>query len=474
MKDTLINLRRFVMKLNITLGHNAAAALFDAKGKCIVAYEEERLTKVKSDSSFPKLAIEKCATWILAGVLTEIRVSTWFDNGNLPENKYYLPKYLSARFPMVPVIISTETHHDQHANSVWNFSKTEEGLTLVMDGFGNDEECISIYRDGQLIKRIVGYEYSLGLMFQYATSAAGLKENEDEYKLLGYEIDSLIDKPQIIDFPKVNLIGGHDELINYKKLRLVREYYHKQFKGMDRVDIARTAQYNLEARVMQIISDYYGGGLVQLSGGVFYNVKLNNLIMRNVEQICVNPVAGDQGNVFGYKGLSYDNLFLGKRQIKAYEPIPKRNITESFQGAMEFGPRALGNTSTLAMPTMENVRAINTYNHRNTVMPMAPIVTREFFEDNFNDTGKVLKSEKYMIVSFDFKTMKDAWRGAAHYDPQREVYTGRVQVVDFGDKLYEFVNNAGGIMINTSLNFHGTPILYDNTDLHRYHDLINQ
>ena len=311
-------------------------------------------------------------------------------------------------------------------------------------------------------------------MFQYATSAAGLKENEDEYKLLGYEISSKLDKPQIIDFPTINLIGEHTGLINYKKLGMVRDYYHKQFEDMSREDIARTAQYNLEARVMQIVSDWYEGGPVQLSGGVFYNVKLNNLIMRNVDRLCVNPVAGDQGNVFGYPGLHYDNLLLGKRQIKSYQPEAHSSITESFQGSMEFGPRALGNTSTLAMPTMRNVEAINTYNHRNTVMPMAPIVTRYFFEENFKDTDKVHKSEGYMVISFDYKHMIDAWRGAAHYDPQRDVYTGRVQVIDKDHKLYGFIKDAGGIMINTSLNFHGTPILYDNSDLSRYHYLINQ
>jgi len=461
------------MKLNLTLGHNSAAALFDASGECIVAYEEERLSKVKSDSSFPKLAIEKCISWALKGPITEIRISHWFDNG-LEENKYFLPKYLKARLPEAKIVYDDRTHHDHHAQSVWNFSGTTEGLTLVVDGFGNNEECISIYQDGLLVKRISGYERSLGLMFQYATSAAGLKENEDEYKLLGYEIKSTLVKPEIIDLPSARIAYPTEDIINYDKLYRVREYYHKQFKGMGISDIARTAQYNLEARVMQIISDWYKGGLVQLSGGVFYNVKLNNLIMRNVDKICVNPVSGDQGNVFGHPGLSYRDLNLGKRQIKNYLPEEHSNITESFQGNMEFGPRALGNTSTLAMPTMKNVEAINTYNHRNTVMPMAPIVTREFFEETFKDTDKVLKSEEYMVISFDYVFMIDAWRGAAHYDPQRDVYTGRVQVIDEGHKLFKFVKDAGGIMINTSLNFHGTPILYDNDDLHKYHYRINQ
>jgi len=460
------------LKLNITLGHNAAAAVFNSEGKCVAAFEEERLTKVKSDSSFPKLAIERCIGWALEGEITEIRVSNWFDHNDTNENKYYLPKYLAKRLPNAKVVDDGTTHHDHHAQSVWNFSETKAGLTLVIDGFGNDEECVSVYVDGKLVNRISDLSMSLGLMFQYATSAAGLKENEDEYKLLGYEITSKIN-PVIIPFPELKLVGNHGQLINYKKLAYIRNYYHSYFEDMSIEDIARTAQYNLEARVMQIISDYYKGGLLQLSGGVFYNVKLNNLIMRNVDEICVNPVCGDQGNVFGHKGVYFEDLFLGKRAIKEVKPMLNANITESFSGHMEFGPRALGNTSTLAKPTMANVHEINTYNHRNTVMPMAPMVTREFFKANFRDTNKCFKSEKYMVVSFDFLTMKDAWRGAAHYDPQRQVYTGRVQVLDEHDKLYAYVSRMGGIVINTSLNFHGTPILYDGADLDAYHIKIN-
>ncbi len=144
------------------------------------------------------------------------------------------------------------------------------------------------------------------------------------------------------------------------------------------------------------------------------------------------------------------------------------DITEVFIGDMEFGPRALCNTSTLAMPTLDNVAIINKYNGRNTVMPMAPVVTREFFEKNFKDTDRICKSEKYMVCSFDFKTMKNEWRGAAHYDPWRDVYTGRVQVLDKGDELYEYIRLRGGIMINTSLNTHGTPIIMSNSDYNKY------
>ncbi len=64
---------------------------------------------------------------------------------------------------------------------------------IVADGFGNQQEVISIYRKDaankqpKLIHRISGYQNSMGLMYQYATSYCGMKENQDEYKFLGYE-----------------------------------------------------------------------------------------------------------------------------------------------------------------------------------------------------------------------------------------------------------------------------------------------
>ncbi len=466
-------------RLNITLGHNSAAAIFNEDGECLCAYEEERLTKVKSDSSFPKLAIEECLsrTGTSAYDITNINISHWF-NTEVKDDKYCQPKYLERRFPNAK-ISDTLTHHDNHAYSVWNFSGSPEGVTFVIDGFGNNEECISVYTDGKLVHRVRGYENSLGLMYQYATSAASLKENEDEYKLLGYEIQSEI-QPEVLAMP-IHIIGNKqcEDLIDYNKLRVVKEYWHLQLQGMTMVDIAKTVQYTLEQRVMKLISQWaIPGEQIQLSGGVFYNVKLNNLIMRTMPPRCkliVNPVCGDQGNVFGTPFLHYTSLNLGKRDITPHIPLMQQSgsIQEFFVGNMEFGPRALCNTSTIAPATLENVETINGYNNRNTVMPMAPVVTRDFFLENFEDTEKAIGSEKYMVISFDFKTMRDEWRGGAHFDPVRNVYTGRVQVVDPGDFIYPYVKHAGGIMINTSLNYHGTPILLNDNDYHQYRKLIN-
>lgn len=463
------------MTLNLTLGHNSSAGIFNPDGECIVAYEEERLSKVKGDSSFPKLAIEACLKYANPKDITTINISNWFNHQG-DTNKYVDYRYLERRFKNADIILPNKhvTHHDMHAKSVWAFSGTNLGLTVVIDGFGNNEECISLYRNGRLIHKTQGYEHSLGLMYQYATAAAGLKENEDEYKLLGYEIDATITE-LMIEMPSD--IGASSnqyttDLINYNKLAMVKERWLKTFSTFEIADIAHQAQLLLEKEVIDLISDYvFVGETIQLSGGVFYNVKLNNLISRTFidSNIYINPVCGDQGNIFGFDSAKMNSLYLGKRNIKHVHPTDN-DITEILVGDMEFGPRALCHTSTLAMPTKENVEIINSYNNRNTVMPMAPVVTREFFEENFYNPN-VIKSEKYMICSFDFKDIKEEWKGGAHYDPWRDTYTGRVQVLDKGDELYNYIESRGGIMINTSLNYHGTPIIYDDNDYQEYKEL---
>ena len=45
-------------RLLLSLGHNASAVLI-RNGHIVAGYEEERLSKIKSDSSFPRMAIEQ-------------------------------------------------------------------------------------------------------------------------------------------------------------------------------------------------------------------------------------------------------------------------------------------------------------------------------------------------------------------------------------------------------------------------------
>ena len=155
--------------------------------------------------------------------------------------------------------------------------------------------------------------------------------------------------------------------------------------------------------------------------------------------------------------------------------LKKNEIVNIVHGNMEFGPRALCNTTTLALPTTENVEFINTINHRNTVMPMAPVMlerNKEYFFDKIQ-TERVVGSDRYMILTYDYKdeVVKNEYTkysGIMHKYPLKDLYSGRPQfIMEYEEELliYQVLNliekDLGyKALINTSFNFHGKPILF--------------
>jgi predicted NodU family carbamoyl transferase len=232
-----------------------------------------------------------------------------------------------------------------------------------------------------------------------------------------------------------------------------------------------------------------------LSGGLFYNVKLNSLIAKEVKgQTCIMPVAGDQGAGLGvYQRHVGDlvwpeHLFWGERNLQIapndtwlYGSVNMDNVKaaidgaldhEGFvnivRGAMEFGPRALCNTSTLAIPDPEIGAKINRINDRTNEMPFALVVTQAQADNLFEDCDKIHKSLEYMICTRDFKPGKHVGlMGGAHYYPDRDVYTCRPQITS--DPHLVRLLTEHGPLINTSFNFHGVPIVRDGGQIKNTH-----
>lgn len=474
------------MKLLLTLGHNASAILVDQR-KVLCGYEEERLSKVKSDSSYPILAIEEIIKYFpqCTRLVTDICVSHWFwvNGTNHEESKYWKPKHLKARFKNAETYLVNEifTHHDAHANSVWNFSETKSGLTIVADGFGTNGETLSVYRDGELINR--KFDVSLGLMYQNMTTHLGMKANQDEYKILGMEshiVDNV--KQDIVAFNYASIM--FDRIINsnktdYSSVEGVLDYNKKLsdhlclnlMVGFNEYEKAYTVQKILELVVVTLIEDYIeDDDFLQFSGGIFYNVKLNNKILNSyanrVKCIEFMPLCGDQGAALGMTEVLIDDLFWGKRDILQHQ-VTNNGLTFVVKGDMEFGPRALGNTSCIAAPTVKNTELINKLNGRPNIMPMAPMITPELASKYCKHISVLGKCKHYMICATDWMGPIDEFRGVLHRKPCSDTYTCRPQVVS-----NEFTRERG-VVINTSLNAHGQPIIlssYDYEDMEQIHD----
>ena len=552
--------------LLLTLGHNSSAIFVE--GNYVIGYEEERITGVKTDSQFPNNAISEIIKNIGINRLkgSKILISHWFDFNNTIPNKYITQIDLDNLKEISNDIVFVNkdfTHHDAHAYSglsffKYHYNKSNKHLNtdkdihiIVADGFGNNGEVLSIYKidnfeisdHPNLIHRVYGYKNSIGLMYQYATSYVGMKENQDEYKFLGYEshIDEYLNETQIDQlnifineltdylFDKFNLCTNQnsnytisDDVINFEQIFKAKKYfygifnqvykhvwlnngYDKFYSDEENVFIQRCiVAYHLQQTVERFfgkVVDMYNMHNVIVVGGSFYNVKLNNYIFEHTNGLyCAMPLAGDQGAAIGLyenfckEQFPFDTLCIGKRNFYnakkffgnnyyaeatdrlAYEFAQKISdgyIVDLVHGSMEFGPRALCDTSSIFIPSTKNTAQNNSNNLRNEVMPCAPICTLEnayklFGKENID---RVVGSDEFMILTHNYnKPYSELYGGVMHKKTLEDIYTGRPQIVKEGTfeyKILKYVEEICDIkcLVNTSFNKHGTPILFNNKQI---------
>ena len=168
--------------------------------------------------------------------------------------------------------------------------------------------------------------------------------------------------------------------------------------------------------------------------------------------------------------------------------LAEGNVVGMFQGRMEFGPRALGNRSILAdprSPTMQ--RVLNEkIKQRESFRPFAPAVMAEYAQDWF----ELDHESPYMLFTAPVLasrrgTQGEPIAGASIFeqlnaiDSQIPAVThvdgsARVQTVDatrfpaFHQLLSAFNDLTGcPILINTSFNVRGEPIVYTPEDAYR-------
>ena len=541
--------------LLITLGHNASAIWTD--GIDVIGYEEERLTRTKSDSRFPINAIHEVIKHTRLKKDVQIYVSHWFDTPDLERakhpriEKYWSTEAIRKLFPKCSIIAVSNatgfTHHDAHAYAATEFYRLHtpvipEGLVhiIVSDGFGTAQEVLSIYAIHpnldrwipQLTTRIYGYEKSLGLFYQYATDFVGMTMNQDEYKFLGYEshIYEVLNRKQVAklhqaaaihatewaslcaanflspinkkldDFIQVNDVERAKKHIRSKLRNIAKAFPHDN-KWELRVIIGHYIQTVVEEAYRYILRWAQIKNVI-VTGGVHYNVKLNHFILNNIPgQFCAVPLAGDQGAAIGVyvatgRSFPFKSLKWGRRRLNLHTEdgqrhamvhgltvmvrdnhsdyvetvwrlLRKNRIVNTVTGDMEFGPRALCNTSTLALPTKENVDTINFINGRDTVMPFAPVVEASWAKGAFEDSlSRVIGSERYMITTLDYTKPVSDFTGVAHVYPDGRAWSGRPQVIYPTERspIKDILHLVGRPLINTSLNVHGVPIVFNAFD----------
>jgi carbamoyltransferase len=180
-------------------------------------------------------------------------------------------------------------------------------------------------------------------------------------------------------------------------------------------------------------------------------------------------------------GFIYRHLETDRLHVLAAALLAEGKVVGLFQGRMEYGPRALGGRSILGDPRVADMqRKMNLkIKFRESFRPFAPVVLSEKAHQWFD-----LKQESpYMLLTADVKAdhrkslsvEEESLKGKEKLDVRRSDITA-VTHVDYSARVQTLSKDSGGIMrgileafdeltgcpvlINTSFNVRGEPIVY--------------
>jgi carbamoyltransferase len=414
-------------------------------------------------------------------------------------------------------------HHTAHAASAY-YGCGWKGKVLVLtcDGSGDRLSGTVSVGENQRIERIasIADNESIGRLYAMVTYYMGMMPLEHEYKVMGlapYAGDPRKAREQarlfadLIEFdPQNPLVWRRRKGVPpmYSAYGLLCKLLYRQRFDLVAAGLQQFTEDILTQWVRHCVRET-GIRRVACSGGVFMNIKANKeiLALPEVEELFIFPSCGDETNSIGaaywvyaqeclqtnrpvdiepigplYWGQSFDDAdaelalkeFKGESRLgykyvedierHAAETIAKGKVVARAKGRMEFGARALGNRSILARPDdMQVVRVINDMvKNRDFWMPFAPAVLAERAEDYYLKPKPM--PAPYMIIAFDScpETRYKYPAGQHPYD-----YSARPQEVseswnpDFYRLIKHYEEITGeGIILNTSFNLHGYPIVY--------------
>lgn len=314
---------------------------------------------------------------------------------------------------------------------------------------------------------------------------------------------------------------GHDSFEGKAYTKKMIELFGISPRGKDSEvtqnykDIAAALQMITEDVVFMILNQLYKETNCRnlcIAGGVGLNSVLNGKIARMTpfNNIFIQPASSDSGTAIGAAkyiqhlidseaerehqqhssyGPEFSNeeikKFLDEKNVKYSEfssdeellkttarLVHHKNVVGWFQGRMEWGPRALGNRSILASPLYEDIRDILNakVKHRELFRPFAPVVCVDDAQDYFECDNPVLEPTDYMLMVYPIKEKKRPLIPAVtHVDGSGRLQTiRRTQNTLYYDLIKKFGEISGiPILINTSFNIRGEPIVCTPQDAYR-------
>ncbi|WP_413683856.1 carbamoyltransferase [Prochlorococcus sp. MIT 1011] len=368
--------------------HDSAACLI-VNGEIISAVQEERFTRKKHDSGFPKNAIKYClensnltlndidnVIYYEKPLLTFERLletylgtaprgcrsfiaamQVWLKEklflkteikNQLKKIQIELTNTNEKSFELPPLLFSE--HHLSHAASAFYPSPFEESAILCMDGVGEWATTSAWLGQGNKIKPIweISFPHSLGLLYSAFTYYCGFKVNSGEYKLMGL---APYGEPKYVDLIKNNLIDIKEDgsfrldisFFKYHRgFRMTSRKFHKLFDHPPRKSETELTQFHMDiAASIQCVTEEVTTALAKsirketgaknlcLAGGVALNCVSNGKLVKEsiFDNIWIQPAAGDAGTALGAGLLAFYQYYGNERF-----PNPTDSMKGSYLG----------------------------------------------------------------------------------------------------------------------------------------------
>lgn len=330
--------------INYSQMHDSSACIV-RDGELLFAVAEERLSRIKHDAGFPRLAIQACLDfsgvpaaqldevcfgWPVAGATLRHdlkcfatgRMPATYQNG-LNSFLHFLSmwhqrggaKRFTQHFGSVKTRMRFVDHHLAHAISAYAFSGFADSAVVVMDGRGA-WEATSIWhgRDGRLEHILtIPFPDSVGHFYSEFTEYLGFQRYSDEWKVMGLapygqsgmDLSAFIEPlghPYKVHTSRL-IASGADPFAAMTKLLGPARVPESEIDDRHK-NIAYAVQEACEIAMMSVVKlamQKTGSCNLCMAGGVALNSKANGKIAACglVDNIFVQPAASDDGVALG-------------------------------------------------------------------------------------------------------------------------------------------------------------------------------
>jgi len=374
-------------------------------------------------------------------------------------------------------------HHYSHACAGYYTSPFNDAVIVVLDAIGeyNTSTIWTGENNNIKLKYKQNYPVSFGLFYSAFTQLLRLIPNQEEYIMMGmaaYGDPNRYYKKITEYFPSIykQKYNFHKGIVDWNDI----------IDEQSKFDIAASVQFIYEQRLnefMHMAKNLTRKNNLVFMGGCALNSSANTSLWNIFKNVWIMPNPGDAGSSLGAaaalygKHLDWKTSYLGYDLGGQYpvqeilDGILKDGIVAVASGRAEYGPRALGNRSILADPRKANIKdKVNLIKKRELFRPFAPVILEEYAHEWFDMNF----ASPYM--QYTVKCLKpDLIPSVVHKDG-----TSRVQTVNENQHrglwrvLHKFYLRTGvPILLNTSLNIKGQPLLNDEDDIKNWEDSYN-